>query len=331
MKTVVVIAVLLLLLGCDDSTGPSQIVRDQLVVIDAVTGSISETVDLAIGPNRIAEISSYGDFLYIISHCLIKKINLSSMTVEREMRLYVSGTPMPFSAISENDSLLFVSTSSLSPTLYKITTSDMAIVDSIALSHSSTGIETRPGTDLLYLAFNLEQLCILDTDQMLFTDTLSLPLSFCTDICFSDSGDEIYLFSESSLSAYDSETGDVIRSHTFPGSIYSLEAPSGGKSIFVIWGTFSSGNTLVELDRSTFLVKGTLENCYNSTFIRYIESASRLFLCPTQDHNIQVLDMPGFQPAGEIDVEKFVTEMVVSPTSDRLYCLVYYNSHPDVD
>ena len=126
MKTIYAMIIFLLFSGCGDSTGPSQVLRDQLVVIDTATGSVIETVNLTIGGNCETEISSDGNFLYILRNCHISKFDLNGMTIEKELFLPVGGTPLISSAISENDSLLFVVAAGLSPMLYKVTTADMA-------------------------------------------------------------------------------------------------------------------------------------------------------------------------------------------------------------
>ncbi len=329
MKTIFIIAMFILMSGCGDSTGPSPILRNQLVVIDTATGSICETVNLEFGTDCEAEISSDGNFIYFTGANLIK-LNLNSMIVESELSMF-SGC-MAAADLSENDSLLFALDTSAGM-LYKITTADMAIADTLALnSFIYHIIGTRPGTDLLYMATGNEQIHILNTAQMTFKDTLNI--SFDSEIHFSDSGDEMYLFSCGSLNAYDPDTGQRIREHFFPGVINLMEVPCGSSSMFILWCTLSGTQydlTLVELDRSTFTIEETSELSYNPWMIRYSESLRRLFLYPTQDHNILVLDMPGFQPAGEVDVDDYVVEMVLSPTADRLYCFIYYNSNPDVD
>ena len=209
----------------------------------------------------------------------------------------------------------------------------MAIADTLALnSFVFNIIGTRPGTDLLYMPYDNDEIHILNTSQMTFTDTLNI--NFGSEIHFSESGDEMYLFSGGSLNAYDPDTGQSIRGHIFPGVINYMEAPCGSSSMFILWCTLSgtqSDLTLVELDRSTFAIKETSELSYNPWIIGYSESLHRLFLYPTQDHNILVLDLPGFQTAGEVDVDEYVVEMELSPVSDRLCCFIYYNSNPDVD
>ncbi len=327
MKTIFIIAMFILMSGCGDSTGPFPILRHQLVVIDAATGGISETVNLEFYPDCESKISSDGDYIYITGTNLIK-LNLNSMIVESELSMF-SGS-MAAADLSENDSLLFVLNSNA--ILHKITTVDMAIADTLAVdSFIFHSIETRPGTDLLYMATGNDEIHILNTAQMIFTDTLNISFeNYISDILFSDSGDEMYLFSGCSIYAYDPDTGDVIRSHTFPGSITLMEAPVGSSSLFIFRGNMSESQ-IVELDRSTFTIIETSELSNNPSMIRYSESLRRLFLYPTQDHNILVLDMPGFQPAGEVDVDDYVVEMVLSPTADRLCCFIYYNSNPDVD
>ena len=167
---------------------------------------------------------------------------------------------------------------------------------------------------------------------MTFTDTLNIP--FDSGIYFSDIGDEMYLSSVGCLYAYDPDTGEQLRSQFFPGIITRMEFPYGSNSIFILWCTISGDDpdfTLAELDRSTFSTLETLENSPNPTFIRYTDFLSRLFLYPSADNGISVLEMPGFQPSGEFDIDEYVRSMILSPDQSRLYCLVYYNSNEDVD
>lgn len=167
---------------------------------------------------------------------------------------------------------------------------------------------------------------------MVLTDALDI---FSNSILlFSDSGDEMYLYLEGYIYAHDPDTGEQIRTQVFPnGVITRMEVPTGTSSIFILWCNMSGIDPdfkLIQLDRSTFAMIETLENSSNPTFIRYAESLSRLFLYPTEDNDISVVEIPGFQPAGEIDIDEYVKEMAISPSHDRLYCMVYYNSDLDV-
>lgn len=154
MKKIITIAVFIMFAGCGDSTGPSQVIRDQLVVINTSTGGITETVNLATSGCYETEFSSDGNFLYIIDRMnLISKLDLNSMVVEREQFMPGNGIFLIHSALSGNDSLLFVLDSN--EKLYKITTSDMTIADTLTLDfYTINNIETRPGTDLLYFTSN---------------------------------------------------------------------------------------------------------------------------------------------------------------------------------
>lgn len=327
MKKLITIAVFILLSGCGESTGPSDQIRDQLVVIDTATGSVTETVNLTTGGNYRTEISSDGDFLYIIRFDInhITKFNLNSMLTEWEGKIPGRDNYLVNSAISANDSLFFVQGGTNK--LYKILTADMVVADTLALPYSSfCYMEARPGSDLLYMSSYEEQLCIFNTTQMVFEDTLNIFLD--SEIFFSDTGDEMYLFSGGELSAYDPDTGEKLRSKWFPGIISSMEIPIGGSNLFILWVTPTGDEfdiTLVELDRLTFSTLETLENAPNSGFIRYSEQISRLFLYPSADNGISVLGMPGFQAAGEVDMDEYVRSMILSPDQSKLYCLVYYN------
>ncbi len=129
--------------------------------------SITETVNLATCGNCETEISSGGDYLYIIQQKnLISKFDLNSMAGELEQFLQGSETYLISSALSGNDSLLFV----LDATgkLYKITTGNMAVVDTLTLgTYSFDRMEMRPGIEMLFLASDNEQIHILDTNQMI--------------------------------------------------------------------------------------------------------------------------------------------------------------------
>jgi len=337
MNRSVATAVILTFLGCG-TTGPSEYVRDDLIVIDCVSGSIASTHDASIGYfSSDMEISSDGSFLYILSPWKVVRFDTAEMTPYAELDLPAQPVmSTSSSAISGNDSLLFVVTFSLNPMVYRITTADMSIADSIPAGSAPAfyRIETRPGTDLLYLVPDGEPLRILDTRLMEFTDTLQVYSD--NGVFFPDSGDEMYICSGASVYACDPDTGELLRSRSFPGEIRLMQAPRGGSSIFIRWSTGyggSPGHTLVELDRTSFGVLDTQENSCEAELLCFAEQLSRLFIYPDREweYSIMAMDMPGFQPVGEIDIGHDVSTMILSPASDRLFCHVFFDSDPDFD
>lgn len=331
MKRSFAAALIMSVLGCG-TTGPSEYVRDALIVIDCASGSIELSQDVEIGDcSSDMEISSDGRYLYILSSWKAVRFDLADMTMDAVLDL---PTQWSYSAISGNDSLLFVATVGVNPALYKITTAEMSVADSIHLGHLCNMIESRPGTDLLYLVSQTEPMVILDTRLMAFTDTLQI--SSDGGVSFSDSGGEMYVCSGGTVFACDADNGELLRSRSFPGEISLMQAPRGGGSIFIIWSTgfgFGAlGHTLVELDRTSFDVVGQLDNCC-AEMLCFAEQLSRLFIYPDQelDYSIMVMDMPGFQPVGEIEIGHDVGTMMVSHAGDRLFCHVFFDSDPDFD
>ena len=336
MRRSVLPAMIMSVPGCG-ATGPSGYVSDDLIVVDCVSGSIASGHDASIGYcSSDMEIDSDGAFLYILSSWKVIRFDLAEMTPDSELDLPAQQVlGWSHSALSGNDSLLFVVTVSLNPMLYKITTEDMGIADSLPVGSQVNAIETRPGTGLLYLAPDGEPLRILDTRLMEFTDTLQV-YSY-NGVFFPDSGNEMYISSGASVYACDADNGKHIRSRSFPGVINLMEAPRGGSSIFVDWSTGygggTPGHTLVELDRTSFDLRGSLENCCGEELMCFAEELSRLFMYPTLqgEYGISVMDMPGFQPVGEIEIGHDLCTMTVSPASDKMLCHVFFDSDPDFD
>lgn len=336
MKRFLAVVVLAIISSCN-STSPSETIRDDLIVINTVTGGIHEAVSLNLGGACELKVSSVGDFLYLLhstsSHASLCKMNIDNMCIEKELVIYGSDIINTSFDVTDNDYLLLISTCEEQWKFYKITTSDMSIVDSLSFNdYGELGICARPNTDLAYISWFNSSILILDWEQMLFTDTLSIP-HFTNTVYFSDSGDEMYLRSECCLFAYDPDTGEQLRSQVFDDLINRVEVPRGSNSMFISSMTMPAPYQfrVYEVDRGSFSVIASRKVTICPSGVRYAESVSRLFLYPNYAGDITVYDMPGFNQAGVVDVDDYVVSMVMSPTSDRLFCHIYSYRNLDID
>lgn len=336
MKKFLAVVVLAILSSCD-STSPSETIRDEMIVINTVTGAVHEAVCLNIGGVCEMKVSYEGDYLYFLhttsNHASLHKINLDNMSIENELVIHGSDIINTSFDVTANDYLLLISTCEEQWKFFKITTSDMSIVDSLSFDdYAELGIFARPNTDLAYITGFDTSIFILDWEQMLFTDTLSIP-HFTNEVYFSDSGDEMYLRSEGCLYAYAPDTGEQRRSQVFDDLINGVEVPRGSNSIFISSMTMPAPYQfrVYEIDRSSFTAIGSRKVTISPTGICYAESVPRLFLYPNHSDDIAVYDMPGFNHAGVVDVDDYVVSMVMSPTSDRLFCHIYSDFNRDID
>ncbi len=336
MNRFITVVVILALVSSCSSTGPSQTIRDELIVINTLTGGIHEAVSLNLGGACDLKVSSEGDFLYLLrstsSHHLLRKMNLDNMSIVNELAINGNDVCKASFDVTDNDFLLLVSYYDEQGIFYKINTTDMSIVDSLSFSdYLEFGISARPNTNLAYISWYDSPILVLDWEQMLFTDTLSIP-HYKNTVYFSDSGDEMYLQTECCLFAYDPDTGEQLRSQVFDDLINRVEVPRGSNSMFISSMTMPAPYQfrVYEVDRASFSIINSRQLTTSASGLRYAESVSRLFLYPNSTGDIRVYDMPGFNQAGVVDVENYVVSMVMSPISDRLFCHIYSNYDQDI-
>lgn len=331
----------LLFSGCNGSTDPSDVYRDQLLVVDAVTGSVDQIIEVETGGDGQVAVSPDGNTMYLCSGTTgISVVNLSAGSISAELQIPGNWFYSMELAVNDDGSELyaFCSKSGAQNVFYKITTADMTVVDSLDLGEVIPfQIAPRPGTELAYLPSLYASgagLFVFNTSTMTFADTLLTEFGDINILTFSDEGDAFYMAAGSELTIYNSETGDAILGKPVTGGVCSVCVPPGTGSIFMFWTELSGFPDpevhLLELDRETLVTISETSDYYAAMMV-YLEKVNRIFLAANQSSTITVADLPGFQPAGEIQVSEYVTGITADPDGNKLYCTVFYNSNPDID
>jgi DNA-binding beta-propeller fold protein YncE len=319
---------LLLVLACSDSTGPSFVQYSQVSVINTSTGSIVTDIelntlnrDICVTPDgRYAYVASYYADHVIQIDCLsysVSSLDLGSSKHCLDLCLNDQGTELYAISLDE---------------LFVVDIPSMTITDTVGVNMPlGMDVSHRPGTDLVYVSiyYPLQGTLVIDVEQGEVVDTLSHASPM--NPVFSETGNELYFSNGTLLICLDPDTGDEIVSEDLGNEISDICLVPGSNTMYASWWVFpglSEGGVLA-LDRNTLAVTNSLDLASRPTRLCHVPVLDLLYVgtCDvTYDERITVVDLPGLNPAGEIEIAPGIVGMAPGPSGNFVYCSIYFDN-----
>jgi len=334
VSRIVILSFLLLALACSDSTGPSFVQYSQVSVISTSTGSIVANIELNTIMNRDISVSTDGRYAYVASNYggnAIIQIDCFSHSVSGCLSL---GSYNDCMDLCLNDQ---------GTELYAISNSELFIVDIPSLTITDTvgvnmligmDISHRPGTDLVYVSIidSLPGSLVIDVELGEVIDTLSHATPW--NPVFSETGNELYISHGMMLICLDPDTGDEIVSADLGNMISDICLVPGSNTMYASWCVYpdpTEGGVLA-LDRNTLAVTNSLDLAIRPTRLCHVPVLDLLYVgtCDeTYDKRITVVDLPGLNPAGEIEIAAGLMGITSGPSGDYVYCSIFFSNQTD--
>jgi DNA-binding beta-propeller fold protein YncE len=322
-KILIPLSLLLTAAGCNDSTEPSSDYLSRVTVISTSSTSIVANFDLEEFDCEGVAVSPDGEHLYIWGFYAGAVARLNSSTGEITGWMECDGFNTIDLVVSATGGELYLLSHNC---LYFVSAESMQITDTLDLGLGlSWSMVHRPGTELLYIQRDWDSdngTIVVDVSAAAVTDTLS---TGSEQMEFSPDGGILYLGLGSYLSKIDPETGDELLEVLLPGTVIDLCAEPGFGTLYVSWaGNPYGGNGGVsKINPNNLTISATINEPVLASNLCCVESEDLLFVSGTEDRDILVIDLEVFQPAGVIEVEEYLYEMVASPDEQFVYAAIF--------
>ncbi len=326
MSRVIVPLFLALILACSDSTGPSFHQYSRVSVIDTSIESIVANIELNPTLNRKICVTPDGRYAYVTSYDgdNIIQIDCLSNSISGGLDF---GTYRDCMDLCLNDQGTELYTTS-DGELFIVDIPSLTIADTVQLNTPfALDISLRPGTDLIYISFfgvYLSGTLVIDVGQGEVVDTLSHP---ALNPAFSETGNELYISDGHLLICLDPDTDEEIVSTDLGEMITDICVVPGSNTMYVSWEiSLADEGGVLALNRNTLAVTNSLDLAYEATDLCYVPVLDILYIgvySGFYDSRIMVIDLPGFVPSGEIEINPWLTDMAPDPSGDYVYCNIY--------
>ena len=324
---VCLISMVIFMLACSDSTGPSYTEYSMIYIIDTSTGAITDEIDMNAGISRMC-ISPDGSYLYVVQYSEEDIVQVDCIT--RSVIGSLSLGPYDYCSdlcLNDQGNELYAS---YDGKIFIIDVPSLTIRDSIYSDVMGVYRMTyRPGTDLLYASFyqtsSLSGIYVIDIAQCEVISTLDHRTS---NLVFSETGDDLYISDGTSIRRLDPDTGIQLASFNANENVSGICLDPVSNTVYGSWCGFSStGGGVVSLDGNSLSLQNSVTIDYGASFLCHLPVKDNLYLGIRSTSNlnkIMVLDLPGLDIVNEISIPEGLEDMVVDSSGDYVYCSIEY-------
>ena len=327
MLRVCLISIVLFMLACSGSTGPSYPEYSMIYIIDTGTGTISDEIDMNAGISYIS-ISPDGNYLYIVQYseddivqvdCLTNSVSGSLSLGPYDMCSYLCLNDQATELYANYGGMIFI-VDVPSLTVRDSVYSDIAGV--IRMTH-------RPGTDLLYASFHnspgLKGIYVIDVAQCEVVDTLDY---WPSNIVFSETGDDLYISDGQTIKRLDPDLGTQLASCNVNENVSGICLDPVSNTVYVSWHAFNSiEGGVISLDGSSLSFQDSVNVEYGVSLLCHLPVMDNLYLGIRSTLNgdkVMVLDLPGLDTVNEIIIPEGLVDIVADPAGNYVYCSIEY-------
>ncbi|MCK5115382.1 MAG: hypothetical protein KAR44_02205 [Candidatus Aegiribacteria sp.] len=327
MLRVSLISIVVFMLACSDSTGPSHIEYSMISIIDTSSGAISDEIVMD-GSSRMC-ISPDGSYLYIAQYWGDDIVQVDCLTHS------VSGSlnflePYDFCSdlcLNDQGNELYARCGSR---IFIIDVQSLTVRDSIYSDIPGIGrITHRPGTDLIYASFyisnSLTGIYVIDVVQCEVVDTFDY---WTSNLAFSETGNDLYISDGQTIKRLDPDLGTQLASYNVNENVSGICLDPVSNTVYASWHGFNSiGGGVVSMDGNSLSLQDSVTIDYGASFLCHLPVKDNLYLGIRSTLNgdkVMVLDLPGLDIVNEISIPEGLQHMVADPSGDYVYCSIEY-------
>ena len=327
MLRVCLISMVIFILACSDSTGPSYMEYSMISIIDTSTGVITDEIDMD-ACSRMC-ISRDGSYLYIAQYWgNIIQVDCNTHSVSGSLSLLEIYDSCLDLCLNDQGNELYANCYSK---IFIIDVPSLVIRDSVFSDISGViRIAHRPGTDLLYASFyqasSLTGIYVIDIAQCEVVDTFNYRTS---NLVFSETGNDLYISDETSIKRLDPDTGIQLASFNVNNAFPEICLDPVSNTIYVSWSALgSTEGGVICLDGITLSLQDSVNINNGASFLCHLPVKNNLYLGIRSSLNsdkIVVLDLPGLDIVNELNILEGLQDMVADPSGDYIYCSIGYS------
>ncbi|RKZ06770.1 hypothetical protein DRQ25_13170 [Candidatus Fermentibacteria bacterium] len=327
MLRVSLISIVVFMLACSGSTGPSYPEYSMIYIIDTGTGTISDEIDMNAGISYIS-ISPDGNYLYVVQYSEDDIVQVDCLTNSVSGSLSLGSYDWCIDlCLNDQGTELYANYGGM---IFIVDVPSLTVRDSVYSDIAGVGrITHRPGTDLLYASFyqssSLTGIYVIDVAQCEVINTLDYRTS---NIVFSETGNDLYISDETSIKRLDPDLGTQLASFDVNNAFSEICFDPVSNTVYASRSDpYSTERGVISLDGSSLLLQDSVNINYDVSIICHLPVKDNLYLGITSALNsdkVMVLDLPGLEIINEISVPEGLTDMVADPSGDYVYCSLEY-------
>ncbi len=327
MLRVGLISIVVFMLACSDSTGPSYPEYSMIYIIDTGTGTISDEIDMNAGISRMC-IAPDGSYLYVVQYseediiqvdCITHSVSGSLSLVAYDWCIDLCLNDQGNELYANYYSMIFIIDI---PSLTVRDTVHSDIMGLFRMTH-------RPGTDLLYAtcyhSSGLNGIYVIDVAQCEVVDTLDY---WPSNIVFSETGNDLYISDGQTIKRLDPDLGTQLASFNVNENVNGICIDPVSNTVYASWCGFNSTEGgVVSLDGSSLSLQNSVTIDYGASILCHLPVKDKLYLGIRSTLNgdkVVVLDLPGLDIVNEIIIPEGLVDMVADPSGDYVYISIEY-------
>jgi len=327
MLRVCLISIVIFMLACSDSTGPSYPEYSMISIIDTSTGVISDEIDMD-ASSRMC-ISPDGSYLYIAQYWGDDIIQVDCIThsVSGSLSLLEPYDTCLDLCLNDQGNELYANYGGM---IYIIDVPSLTVRDSVYSNIAGIyRMAHRPQTDLLYASFyisnSLTGIYVIDLVQCEVVDTYDY---WTSNLVFSETGNDLYISEGTSIKRLDPDLGYQLAYFNSNKPVNGICLDPVSNTVYVSWSNpYTIEGGVICLDGSTLSLQDSVNFNYAASFLCHVPDKENLYLGIRSASNvdkIMVLDLPGLDIINEISISEGLQDMVADPSGDYVYCSIEY-------